>query len=43
MRSIGNKLSGDEIRTIPDSDSLKDVERFLTEIQGSGEIVIDFL
>lgn len=43
MRSIGNKLSGDEIKTIPDSDSLKDVERFLTEIQGSGEIVIDFL
>ena len=43
LRSIGAKPVGEDVRISPDKESMKDVERFLTEIQGSGEIVIDFL
>jgi len=43
LRSLGSKPSGEDIKIRPDQESLRDVERFLTEIQGSGEIIIDFL
>jgi hypothetical protein len=43
LKALGSKPSGEDVRTRLDPESLGDVERFLTEIQGSGEIVIDFL
>lgn len=43
LRSLGSKPNKDDIRINLDKESLRDVERFLTEIQGSGEIVINFL
>jgi hypothetical protein len=43
LESLGSKPSGEDVRTRPDEESMRDVERFLNEIQGSGEIVIDFL
>jgi len=43
LTSLGYKPSREDIRVTPDSESLADVERFLTDIQEYGEIVIDFL
>jgi hypothetical protein len=43
LKALGAKPSGEDVKINLDSESLKDVERFLTEIQASGEIVIDFL
>lgn len=40
---MGYKPSGEDISITPDNESLIDVERFLTDIQKSGEVVIDFL
>jgi hypothetical protein len=43
LSSLGSNPSWEDVRITPDEESMRDVERFLTEIQGSGEIVIDFL
>lgn len=43
LKSLGSKPGKEDIRINLDKESLCDVERFLTEIQDSGEIVIDFL
>lgn len=43
LNALGSKPTGEDVKINPDQDSLKDVERFLTEIQNSGEIIIDFL
>jgi hypothetical protein len=43
LRSIGSKNKEEDVKVCMDKESLDDVQRFLTEIQGSGEIVIDFL
>ena len=43
LSSMGYKPSGEDISITPDNESLIDVERFLTDIQKSGEVVIDFL
>lgn len=43
LSSLGSKPNKEDIRINLDKESLGDVERFLTEIQDSGEIVIDFL
>ena len=43
LSALGSKPDRGDIKTNIDPESLKDVERFLMEIQGSGEIVIDFL
>lgn len=43
LRSLGSKPDKEDIRINLDNESLNDVERFLTEIQDSGEIVINFL
>jgi hypothetical protein len=43
LKSLGAKPSGEDVKINLDQESLGDVERFLTEIQESGEIIIDFL
>lgn len=43
LSALGSKPDRGDIKINLDTESLKDVERFLTEIQDSGEIVIDFL
>lgn len=43
LTSLGYKSTREDISVTPDQESLADVERFLTDIQKCGEIVIDFL
>lgn len=42
LRSIGAKPSGEEIKIYLDRDSAEDVQRFLSEIQNSGDVVVEF-
>jgi len=42
LRAIGAKPCPEDIRTNPDIESLKDIERFLSLIQDKGEVLLIF-
>lgn len=42
LRAIGARPSGDDIKISLDRDSAEDIERFLIEIQNSGDVIVEF-
>ncbi len=42
LRSIGARPSGEEIKIYLDRESAEDIQRFLLEIQNSGDVVVEF-